>query len=467
MTELDPLSSRRAATVLVGLTVGLFGSASSAMIVANTLPAIEADLGADPAGGSWVVVGSLLAMTVSIPLWGRLADAVDGKRVVQAAFVLFVIGCLGGGLAPGLGGLIASRAVQGVAMGGILVSSQAVIARAVPGRRRAAYLGYLGATMSIASLCGPLIGGFLVELPGAGWRSAFFVLIPFALVGLVVVEAALPRRAGPGGFRVDAAGLALLALAVTALLLLVTFGGVGFAWWSPQSLVLGAVGLLAALALVLVERRVADPVLDLAALAVPAVRWSVVGSVAIGAVMFSAVLYLSQYWQLARGVSAAVTGLLVAPLLVATLVASIVTGHVVAHGPRARGRALLLGSILLAAGLAGLATVGLAPPAWLVIAAAGLVGLGMGALMQTFLLVAQLAAGGERVGRTTSLVSMLRSLSGAAGVAVLGAVVAALAPGEGYAAAAAVAFGAAAVVSLGAVVAALVLGRDRGAAGHE
>lgn len=453
--------------MLVGLTVGLFGSASSAMIVANTLPAIEADLGADPAGGSWVVVGSLLAMTVSIPLWGRLADAVDGKRVVQAALVLFVIGCLGAGLAPGLGGLIASRAVQGVAMGGILVSSQAVIARAVPGQRRAAYLGYLGATMSIASLCGPLIGGFLVELPGAGWRSAFFVLIPFALVGLVVVEAALPRRVGPGGFRVDAAGLALLALAVTALLLLVTFGGVAFAWWSVPGVALGIVGVLAAIALVLVERRVADPVLDLAALAVPAVRWSVVGSVAIGAVMFSAVLYLSQYWQLAREVSAAVTGLLVAPLLAATLVASIVSGHVVAHGSRARGRTLLLGSILLAVGLAGLATVGLAPPAWLVIAAASFVGLGMGALMQTFLLVAQLAAGGERVGRTTSLVSMLRSLSGAAGVAVLGAVVAALAPGEGYAAAVAVAFGAAAVVSLGAVVAALVLGRDRGAAGAE
>ncbi|MCM3657688.1 MFS transporter [Agromyces mediolanus] len=464
MTELDALPPRRAATVLVGLTVGLFGSASSAMIVANTLPAIEADLGADSAAGSWVVVGSLLAMTVSIPLWGRLADAFDGKRVVQAAFVLFMIGCLGAGLAPGLGGLIATRALQGVAMGGILVSSQAVIARAVPGQRRAAYLGYLGATMSIASLCGPLIGGVLVELPGAGWRSAFFVLIPFALVGLVVVEAALPRRPGPGGFRIDAAGIALLALAVTSLLLLVTFGGVGFAWWSPQGLALGALGLFGALALVLVERRVADPVVDLAALAVPAVRWSVVGSVAIGAVMFSAVLYLSQYWQLGRGVSAAVTGLLVAPLLAATLVASIVSGHLVARGPRARAGTMLVGAILLTAGLAGLATVGLEPPGWLIVAAASLVGLGMGALMQTFLLVAQLAVGSERVGRTTSLVSMLRSLSGAAGVAVLGAVVASLAPGEGYPVAVAVAFGVAAAVSLGAVVASLVLGRTRDAA---
>lgn len=453
--------------MLVGLTVGLFGSASSAMIVANTLPAIEADLGADPAGGSWVVVGSLLAMTVTIPIWGRLVDAFDGKRVVQSAFVVFVLGCLGAGLAPGLGGLIATRALQGVAMGGILVASQAVIARVVPGQRRGAYLGYLGATMSIASLCGPLIGGFLVELPGAGWRSAFFVLIPFALVGLVVVEAALPRRRGPGAFRVDAAGIALLAVAVTAVLLLVTFGGVAFPWWSVPGVALGGVGVLAAIALVLVERRVADPVVELGALAVPAVRWSVIGSVAIGAVMFSAVLYLSQYWQLARGVSAAITGLLVAPLLGATLVSSIVSGHLVSRGPRARGRTMLAGSLLLTAGLAGLASIAVSPPDWLVVASASLVGLGMGALMQTFLLVAQLAVAPERVGRTTSLVSMLRSLSGAAGVAVLGAVVAALVPREGYTVAVATAFGVAAMVSLGAVLAALVLGRERGAVGAE
>lgn len=450
--------------MLVGLMVGLFASVSSAMIVATALPTIVRELGATTSDGVWIVVASLLTMTVSTPIWGRCADHLDRKRVTQVAILLFVVGSLGAGLAPSLGMLIGMRAVQGAAMGGLLVASQAVIGAITTPRQRGAYSGYLGAVMSIASLCGPLMGGLIIDAPGLGWRWCFFLLVPLAVASLVIVQATLTVGRESSPFRVDGAGTTLIAVTITALVAWITFAGVRFDWVSWPSVVLLAATLLAGTASVLVERRVRQPVLDLALFREPTVRWTVIGSIAIGAVTFASMLYLSQYLQIGRGYSASWAGALAAPMLLATVVASIIAGHLVARTGRLRA-VLIGGSVLLSTGLGLLGTIGSATPDWFVIAATVLVGLGIGSLMQNFVLAAQNAVDLGQLGRVSSTVSMFRSLSGALGVSVLGAV---LAHGAGtdeaaagypqaFAGASATVFAVSAVFSLLSLVAALAI----------
>lgn len=355
---------RRSALALSGLIVGLFASVSSAMIVATALPTIAAEFSRSPASSVWVIVASLAAMTLATPTWGYLADRFDLKRVAQAAVGVFVLGSLGAGFSNHLEELIAMRAIQGVAMGGLMVTSQALVRVVAPPHRIAAYSGYLGAAMSFASLSGPVMGGAIVDAPGLGWRWCFWLLIPLALTSLVIINLGVRPTSASSRARTQ----------------------------------IPARGLLAR----------------------PNFRWAIVASVAIGAVMFSSILFLSQYFQLGRGYSATVAGLLSTPMLLATLVTSIVAGHTV-HKIGLRP-VLVTGATLLIAGLVGMAGLGLDLPLWLIITASVLVGGGIGTVMQNFILVAQSSATRGAVGRATSSISMARSLSGAVSIWGLGGV---------------------------------------------
>jgi len=441
--------------VLVGLLLGLFATVSSAMIVANALPAIAAGVGAGAAESLWVVLASLVTMTVATPVWGKLADHRDKKRLTQAAILIFILGSIGAALAPGLGVLVLMRALQGVATGGLLAMSQAVLGVITTPRQRGAYAGYLGAVMSVATLCGPLLGGLVVDIPGLGWRWCFLLLLPLALTALVIVQVTLRVPPSRGPLRLDVPGSLLLAVAVTALVALLTLGGAWFPWLSIPAGALLAVAAGASAGFVLVERRVAEPILAGRLLRESIPRWAIVGSIALGVVTFSAILYLSQYLQLVRGYPASAAGGLAAPMLAATMVGAIGGGHLVSRTGRLTA-VLVTGSGLLVGGFAVLATVRDGTPDAVVVTATVPVGLGIGLLMQNYVLAAQNAVGREWVGRVSGAVSLFRSLAGAVGVAGLGAVAGAAGGGATGTAAVFTVSAGAGVLSL---IASIALGR--------
>lgn len=443
--------------------LALFGSVSSAMIVANALPALARDLGVSPAEATLVVTVSLLGMTVAVPVWGRVADHFDQKRVVQVVLLIFIGGSLAAGLAPGFEGVVTARAVQGVSTGGVLVLAQTVIAKVTTPTRRGAYTGYLGAVMSLASLCGPMLGGLVVDAPGLGWRWCFLLLVPLAVVSFAVLTVALPSRSDePVPFRVDVGGVLLLLVTTAALLSWLTLGGSAFPWLSLPSALLIALVVLGCVGFVVVERRAVAPLVEFGALSLAGIRWSVVASIALGAVMYASVLNLSQYWQLGRGASAAEAGLLLAPMLAGTLVASIAAGYVSVR-PRGLPAVLVAGSLTLVVGLGLLGLLGPATPGWFVLAASALAGVGMGALMQNLVLVAQRSAPSMAVGRVTSLVSLSRSVSGVIGVSIFSTAAvagAAVPPAASVATSTGTVFLAMAALALGAVLAVLLLVRS-------
>ncbi|MGW4030057.1 MFS transporter [Streptomyces sp. NPDC004838] len=408
--------------ILAGLLLALFSSVLSTMIVTNALPAILTDLGGTQAQYTWVVAASLLTMTVSTPVWGRLSDQYSKKLLVQLALVIFVTGSAGAALAESMELLIAMRAVQGIAMGGLMATSQAVIGTLVSPRERGRYSGYIGAVLAGATVCGPLVGGVIVDAEWLGWRWCFLVVLPFALVSLVVLQRHLRLPPIARQVRTNYPGAFLIAVTASLPLLWVTFAGDAFAWASWQTAALLGGTLAAGTLTVRMERRHPEPVVSRTAFRDRTTRLVLLGSASVGVVMFGAILFLGQYFQLALGYSPTTAGLLGMPMMVGTLIGTLGSGSLITRS--GRWKAFLVGgSCLLVAGLAMLGRPSGPKPLWYVLVATILIGLGIGAVMQNYVLVAQNSVGSDRVGSATASVTFFRSLSGAIGVSLLGAVI--------------------------------------------
>lgn len=234
--------------VLSGLLLAMFVAMLSSTIVSNALPTIIADLKGTQTGYTWVVVATLLAMTATTPIWGKLADLVNKKVLIQTSLVLFTIGSLAAGLATSMGWLIGARVVQGLGIGGLTALVQIIIAAMVPPRQRGRYSGYIGAVFASATILGPLAGGAIVDSP-LGWRGCFFIVIPAAVVAFFALQRtlhlpALTTKASLGS--VDWVGATLLTGGISALLAWVSLAGSQFAWGSNTSFMLvgAAVALL-------------------------------------------------------------------------------------------------------------------------------------------------------------------------------------------------------------------------------
>ncbi|MDT0202071.1 MDR family MFS transporter [Nocardioides sp. AE5] len=417
-TEPD-LSHREILEVLAGLLSMLFVAMVSSTIVSTALPTIIGDLKGNQTQYTWVVTVTLLAMTVTSPIWSKLADLFDKKLLVQIAGVLFLLGSLVAGFAQDVPQLLAARGLQGLGVGGLMSLSQAIIGSIIPPRERGRYSGYMAAVMAVATVSGPLIGGLLVDT--VGWRWCFWAAVPISLAGLAMLQKFLHVQNVPRRVRIDWLGAILISIAASLPLVWVSFAGHSFDWASRETVYLLAPAVLATLALVVVERSHAEPLIPPKILLERTTILAVIASIAVGIAQFGTSVFLSQFFQVAQGFSPTQAGLLMLPLILGSMVGATASGQLITRTGIWKP-IMLVGTVVLMGGLMLMGLTDHTTPIWHLSIFMVLMGVGQGTLMQNVVLVVQNTVDVRDVGAASGVVSFFRSLGGTIGIAVLGAI---------------------------------------------
>ena len=415
--DVPGLTHRQIMTVLAGLMLGMLVAALSQTVVATALPTIVGELGGQDKL-AWVVSAALLTATASAPIWGKLGDLYGRKLLYQCAIGVFVAGSALSGFAQGIEELIAFRAVQGLGIGGLMALTQAIIGDIVAPRRRGRYQGYMGSVFAIATLAGPLLGGFLVDT--LSWRWCFFVAIPIGIAALVVTERVLRLPFPRHEHAVDYVGAGMIFGGVSAILLVLALAGKQFAWASAPTYLLAGVGLTLLGAAVWWERRAPEPIIPPRFFANRTFVLTSVGGFAVGVAMFGAIVYLPQYLQIVKNLSPTDSGLLTLPLMAGLVTTSIASGRVITRTGRYKpypiaGFALTSVGLFLISRLhadSSLVTAG---------SSMAIAGLGIGMVLQVLVLAVQNAVDRPDLGAATAASAFFRSMGGAVGVAVFGA----------------------------------------------
>src|SRR3954452_24486781 len=404
--------------VVSGLMLVMLLAALDQTIVSTALPTIVGDL-----GGlnhlSWVVTAYLLAATVSTPLYGKLGDMYGRKTVFLAAILIFLAGSMLAGLSRSMSELIAFRAVQGAGAGGLMVGAQAIIADIVPPRERGRYMGLIGSVFAVASVAGPLLGGFLVDQ--ISWRWVFYVNLPIGVLAVAIVIFRLHLHQPHHRHRIDYLGAVLLSAGVAALTLMTSWGGTEYPWGSATIIGLGFAGLVLLVAFAVQEGRAAEPIVP------PLLFRSGVFNVAsaigatIGMAMFGAIIFIPLFLQIVYGASATGSGLRMLPLMAGTLVASIARGRAISRIGRYRAFPIA-GTAILLVGMFLLSRLGVETAPWVASAYMVVVGVGIGLVMQVLVLVVQNDAEPRNIGVATSTATFFRSVGGSFGVAIFGTI---------------------------------------------
>ncbi|NEA38673.1 MFS transporter [Streptomyces sp. SID11385] len=409
---------------LSGLLLVLFVAMISSTVVSVALPQIIGNLGGTQSQYTWVVTATLLASTASTPIWGKLADLFNKKLLLQIAIGIFFVASLGAGFAQNTATLIGFRAVQGLGMGALQVLVQVILAAMISPKERGRYNGYLGAVMAVATVGGPLLGGAITDVDWLGWRWCFFIALPFTVVASAILARTLHlediRRPDT---KVDYWGASLIAAGVSLLLLWVTFVDNEFAWisWQTGAMLAGTVVLLGAA--VVVESKVSQPVIPLHVIKRRDPALAIIASLAVGMAMFGGAVFLGQYFQIGRGKSPTQAGLLTIPLMAGVLLASTIAGRLVSKTGKVKPF-ILVGTVVLAGGFFGLATIDAHTSLVVVGVWMFLVGTGVGMSMQNLVLVLQNTVPLHELGAASGAITFFRSLGGTIGVSVLGAVLA-------------------------------------------
>ncbi len=415
-----PVAQRRQSVwvVFIGLMLVLLMAALDSTIVATALPTIVGDLGGlDHI--SWVVTAYLLAQTAVTPLYGKLGDLYGRKIVLQVGLVVFLIGSALCGAAQSLTELIIFRAVQGLGGGGLIVSTMAAIGDIVPPRERGRYQGLFGAVFGLASVIGPLLGGFLTT--NLTWRWIFYVNLPVGVLAFVVLMATFPSRTDHVRHQVDYLGAGLLAAALSAIVLLCTLGGTTYKWGSPATILLAVAAVVLVVLFALTERRVPEPVLPLRLFANRIFSVTSAMGLVVGFALFGSVTYLPLFLQVVNGASPTSSGLQILPLIGGLLITSIASGQLISRTGKYKPFPIA-GTAIMVVGLSLLSTMDAQTSRLEASAFMFILGLGLGLVMQVLVLAVQNSVGYEDLGVATSGATLFRSIGGAVGTSILGSI---------------------------------------------
>jgi EmrB/QacA subfamily drug resistance transporter len=395
-------------------------AALDSTIVATALPTIVNELGG-LAHLSWVVTAYLLAQTIVTPIYGKLGDLYGRKRVLQVAIIVFLIGSALCGLSQSMMHLILFRAIQGLGGGGLMVTTQAVVGDIIPPRDRGRYQGIFGAAFGVASVAGPLLGGYFTS--NLTWRWIFYINLPLGILALVVLAATLPSQSSYTRHAIDYLGAGLLAAALAAVILFTDLGGVAYGFSSPLMIGLIVVAVVGLIAFILVERRAEEPVLPLRLFRIRDVWVTSAIGLIIGFALLGSVTYLPLFLQIVKGMSPTESGLRMIPLMGGTLFTSILSGQIVSRTGRYKlfpiiGTTMVTTALFLISRMTAETTN---------LTIAGLMlmlGFGLGFVMQILIIAVQNAVEYHDLGVATSNAILFRFIGGSLGTALLGAVLA-------------------------------------------
>ncbi|MGN6427800.1 MDR family MFS transporter [uncultured Leifsonia sp.] len=411
------MSRRQVLESLSGLLLGMFVSILAGTVVATSMPVIVHDLGGDQTAYTWIVTSTLLATTVSTPIWGKLADLLNRKLLIQLALVLFVLGSALAGFSQDTNMLIGFRVVQGLGAGGLTALSQIIMADIISPRERGRYMGLFGGVMAVGTVGGPLIGGLLTD--SVGWRWNFYVGVPIAILAIILLQITLKLPKRRKKVRIDYLGAIFIAAGVSLLLIWVSLAGKDFDWWSAQTIwmVGGSVALL--VAGVITELVVKEPIIPLGLFKNRTFTLAVIASISVGVAMFGTSVFLGQYMQLARGATPTESGLLTLPMIFGLLLSSMIVGNLISRFGKWKAY-MVVGSILLTVGLYLMSTIEYDTNYVVVSVYMFVLGAGVGMVMQNLVLIVQNTVRPEQLGAASSNVAFFRSLGGTVGVSVMG-----------------------------------------------
>jgi EmrB/QacA subfamily drug resistance transporter len=412
------LAPREVMIILPGLLLAILLAMLDNLIVSTALPRIVGDLGG-VAHLSWVVTAYILASTITTPFYGKLGDMYGRKKFFIFAIVIFLAGSALSGLSQSMAELITFRAIQGLGAGGLMVGAMATLGDIVAPRERGRYMSYMMVVMMLATIGGPLAGGFITT--AFSWRWIFYINIPVGGAALVYIIYTLHLPAKRVSHQVDYAGGILLGVAATALILLATWGGTEYAWASAQIIGLGLIAVASLAGFLFTETRAPEPILPLHVFKNRNFSVTMTLTFLVGLAMFGAMTFLPLFQQTVQGESPTISGLALTPMMVGVTITSILAGQVTTRTGRYKAFPVI-GGVIMALGMfllthLDIGTTRVTSALYYVV-----LGLGMGFIMQMVSLIAQNSVEQKDMGVASSARMFFQQIGGSLGVAAFGAI---------------------------------------------